>query len=272
MGAAPRGFFAGLERPLYGEAVTSEQTPPWPASPAVFLDLDGTLLEIAEHPDAVAPSAELKRVLAKLPAATGGAVAFISGRTVEAVDRVLTPYRFAVAGVHGVQRRSADGRMSHVASSGDWLERVRLRLEQFVDRYPGLLLENKKLSLALHYRGRPDLEKVVQEFVAELELPSEVERLQGRKVVEIKPVNADKGKAIRAYMSEPPFLARTPVFVGDDVTDEAGFCAVNELGGVSVKVGNGPTAAAWTLSSVPHVLAWLNNALDANAQLGGESR
>ena len=258
--------------PLYGEVVTSEQTPPWPASPALFLDLDGTLLEIAEHPDAVAPSTELKRILAKLPAATEGAVALISGRTVEDVDRVLAPFRFAVAGVHGTQRRSPEGRMSRVVPPGDWLERILPRLERFVDLHPGLMLENKKLSLALHYRGRPDLEKVVQEFVAELELPSVVERLQGRKVVEIKPGSTDKGKAIRAYMSETPFLARTPVFVGDDVTDEAGFRVVNELGGISVKVGNGPTAAAWTLLSVSHVLAWLNSAMETNAQSGGESR
>ena len=257
--------------PLYGELVTSEQKPPWPASPAVFLDLDGTLLEIAEHPDAVAPSDELKRLLEKLPVATGGAVALISGRTVEDVDQILAPHRLAVAGVHGTQRRSVEGRMNHAAVSVEWVERLRPGLEQFVELHPGLLLEDKALSLAIHYRSRPDLQKVVSEFIADLELPPEVERLQGRKVVELKSRHTDKGQAIRAFMSERPFLNRTPVFVGDDVTDEAGFLVVNEMGGVSVKVGGGPTAAAWTLPNVSHVLSWLNSAMDAHSRIGGDS-
>ena len=228
-------------------------------------------MEIAEHPDAVAPSDELKRVLAKLPAATGGAVALISGRTVEDVDRILAPRRFAVAGVHGAQRRSPDGRMGSAVPRSDWIDHVLPRLKRFVDLNPGLVLENKKLSLALHYRGRPELEEAVQELVAGLELPPDIECLQGRKVVELKPGGVDKGKAISAFMSESPFARRTPVFVGDDVTDEAGFRAVNELGGISIKVGDGPTAAAWTLPSVSHVLSWLNSAMDASLQSGGDS-
>ena len=113
------------------------------------------------------------------------------------------------------------------------------------------------MSLALHYRGRPELEDTVQQFVAELDLPAAAEPLRGRKVIEIKPGQMNKGTAIRAFMSEPPFAGRTPVFAGDDVTDESGFAVVNELGGVSVKVGDGGTAADWTLPGVSHVLEWL---------------
>lgn len=257
--------------PLYGEAVTSEQKPPWPASPAVFLDLDGTLLEIAEHPDAVTPSGQLRRILAKLPAATGGAIALISGRTVEDVDRIVAPCRLAVAGVHGTQRRSSEGRMEKAPTSVEWVGRLRPDLARFVELHPGLLLEDKVFSLAVHYRGRPELENLVLEFLADLELPPDVERLRGRKVVELKSSRTDKGKAIRAFMAERPFLGRTPVFVGDDVTDEAGFRVVNEMGGVSVKVGNGPTAAAWELPDVSRVLSWLNSAMDAESQAGGSS-
>lgn len=252
--------------------MTSEQNPPWPASPAVFLDLDGTLLEIAEHPDAVTPSDELKGILAKLPAATDGAIALISGRTVEDVDRIVAPYRLAVAGVHGTQRRSTEGRMSHASMTSEWVEHVSPALERFVDRHPGLVLENKGLSLAIHYRRRPELENVVLEFVAGLELPRDIEILRGRKVVELKSSHADKGKAIDAYMSESPFRNRTPVFVGDDVTDEAGFRVVNEMGGVSVKVGSGPTAARWTLPNVSHVLSWLNSVMGAGPQSGADAR
>ena len=256
--------------PLYGEPVTSQQNPPWPASPAVFLDLDGTLLEIAEHPDAVTPSDELKRLLENLPAATGGAVALISGRSVEDVDRILAPHRLAVAGVHGSQRRSVEGHMYHAADSVEWVERIRPELERFVAQHPGLLLEDKAFSMAIHYRARPELQKTVLKFISDVDLPSEIERLQGRKVVELKSRGVDKGKAIRAFMSENPFLDRTPVFVGDDVTDEAGFRVVNEMGGVSVKVGDGPTAAAWTLPNVSHVLAWLNSAMNAESRTGGK--
>ncbi len=117
------------------------------------------------------------------------------------------------------------------------------------------------MSLALHYRGRPELEDAVHQFVADLDLPATAERLRGRKVVEIKPGQMNKGTAIRAFMSEPPFAGRTPVFAGDDVTDESGFAVVNELGGVSVKVGDGATAADWALPGVPHVLEWLGDAI-----------
>jgi len=134
-------------------------------------------------------------------------------------------------------------------------------MERFTASHPGLLLENKGLSLALHYRNRPELEDTVQQFVADLDLPMAAERLQGRKVVEVKPRQMNKGAAIRAYLSEPPFAGRTPVFAGDDVTDESGFAVVNELGGISVKVGDGATAANWSLHGVSDVLDWLTEAV-----------
>lgn len=240
--------------------MTFEQTPPWPAAPAVFLDLDGTLLEIAETPDAATASHALRRVLSRLPGATGNALAIVSGRTVEDVDRVLAPHRLAVAGIHGLQRRRADGRMNSTPWPGEWIDDVCQQLRRFARAHPGLIVEHKRASLALHYRRRPDLEQRIEALVDSLVLPAGVEPLRGRKVVELKPHHADKGKAIRAYMSEAPFAGRTPVFAGDDVTDEAGFRVVNAMGGVSVKVGAGPTAAAWTLPGVADVLVWLNDA------------
>lgn len=233
--------------------------PPWPSRPALFLDLDGTLLEIAEHPQHVMPTARLRALLPKLPVSTQGAVALISGRSIADVDRILAPHSFVVAGVHGLERRDAEGRILSAAGDGGLPPDLREALGAFAARHAGLWLEDKRLSLAVHYRSRPELEGEVRRFVESLEarLPADVEILQGRKVLEIKPRVADKGEAIRAFMAEPPFSGRTPVFVGDDVTDEAGFRAVNELGGVSVKVGSGATSADWRLANVEAVLGWL---------------
>lgn len=259
--------FADHATPLYGARVNRVRLPPWPPEPAVFLDLDGTLIEIAESPDAVRPAARLEALLGRVAVATGNAVAIVSGRTVAEVDRLLFPHRLAVAGIHGLERRSARGELKHAAESIDWMDEARHAMERFTESHPGLLLENKGVSLALHYRGRPELENQVQHFVAQLNLPVTAERLQGRKVVEIKPRRMNKGTAIRAFMSEPPFAGRTPVFAGDDVTDESGFAVVNELDGISVKVGDGDTAANWSLPGVTNVLDWLDegvSGLDAS--------
>ena len=247
--------------------------PPWPPEPAVFLDLDGTLIEIAQRPDEVTRSARLDALLARLPAVMNNAVAIVSGRTVADLDRLLAPHRLPVAGIHGLERRRADGKVIRAPVALDWMQDARDAMEGFAAAHPGLLLENKGASLALHYRSRPELEVAVQQFVADLDIPAAAERLQGRKVMEVKPRRMNKGAAIRAYMSEPPFAGRTPVFAGDDVTDESGFIAVNELGGVSVKVGDGATAANWRLAGVSDVLRWLDASIagEISGEASGET-
>ena len=252
--------------------MTRTLRPPWPHEPAVFFDLDGTLIEIAQRPDEVTRSARLDALLAYLPAATGNAVAIVSGRTVADLDRLLAPHRLPVAGIHGLERRRADGTVTRAQVALDWVQGARDAMGRFAETHPGLLLENKGASLALHYRSRPELEDAVQQFVADLDLPVAAERLQGRKVMEIKPRQMNKGTAIRGYMSEPPFAGRTPVFAGDDVTDESGFTVVNELGGVSVKVGAGntaSTAAHWSLPGVSDVLDWLTEAVSVKQSATG---
>lgn len=239
--------------------------PPWPERPALFLDLDGTLVEIVEHPSLAAASPRLRALLPKLPDACGGAVAVITGRRIEDVDRILAPYSFFAAGVHGLERRAGSAVTAFAADAG--LAEIRRRVEPFVAAHEGLWIEDKQLAFAVHYRNRPELEPDVHRFVSELQrtLPPDVEILLGNKVFEVKPGVADKGRAIEAFMQEPPFAGRTPVFVGDDVTDEAGFRSVNALGGVSIKVGSGETLARWRLADVSAVIDWLARAVGEEA-------
>jgi trehalose 6-phosphate phosphatase len=226
---------------------------------AYFLDIDGTLVAIASSPGGVYVDRRLRRIIEALHQSTGGAVALITGRPIADVDRLFPGFRFAVAGQHGIERRNAIGRTSlHSLPSGrlDW---VRQRLAEVVAMHPGLLLEDKGLSLALHYRRAPKLggyaHRLARAMVARLGKAYCVQ--PGKRVVEVRPAGKDKGKAIQAFMKEPPFRGRTPVFLGDDVTDEYGFAMVNRLGGHSVKVGPGASVASWRLREVAAVRTWL---------------
>ena len=226
---------------------------------AFFLDVDGTLLEHAERPDAVRPGEAVFRLLARLERATGGALALISGRSVSDMDALFAPLRLLVAGQHGVERRDARGTVHRHASSAAALPGVAARIADFVAHRPGLLLENKGNSLALHYRLAPQFASAAQAAVREAarRLGEGFEVLGGKMVVELKPSGRDKGSAIEEFMREPPFRGRKPVFIGDDATDEYGFGVVNRLGGESVKVGPGPSAARWRIADAPAVRAWL---------------
>ncbi len=233
--------------------------PAWPERPALFFDLDGTLLEFAETPDGVELTARFKQLLSRLGRIQHGALAFVSGRTIATLDEILAPHRFALAGVHGGQRRKPDGELALSANDPAALDPVRSVLRGFEAANPGILVEDKEISLAVHYRRSPALRDAVAQLGTDLAklLPPAWELLEGNHVLEIKPAGLDKGAAIRSFMAEPPFAGRTPVFVGDDVTDEDGFRVVNELGGVSVKVNSGPTQAQWHLADVDAVLTWL---------------
>jgi len=250
---------------LYLAEVTENLSPDWPIHPALFLDLDGTLLEFADAPDAVEPTRRFKYLIARLAELEHGAVAFVSGRTIRELDRLLAPHCFALAGVHGGERRDGEGRLLPSAADPVALDAARARMRLFESANVGVIVEDKAISLALHYRQRPNLSAGIESFadtIVEV-LPPEFVLMQGKMVLEIKPAHVDKGSAIRAFMSEAPFAGRTPVFVGDDVTDEAGFSVVNELGGVSVKVSNGQTIARWHLHDIDATLGWLEQVVAA---------
>jgi trehalose 6-phosphate phosphatase len=233
---------------------------PQPAADwAYFLDVDGTLLEHAETPDAVRVDADMRALLAALQARAGGALALISGRAVADIDALFEPLRLPVAGQHGVERRDAAGQVHHHAFPLEPVRRAAERIGAFAAAHPGLVFEDKGYNLALHYRLAPQLAEAACALVegAAAELGEGFELQRGKMVLELKPGGRDKGTAIEEFMAEPPFRGRTPVFVGDDLTDEFGFGVVNRMGGVSVKVGEGRSAARWRLADAAAVRAWL---------------
>lgn len=237
----------------------TERVPPIEPDWAWFLDVDGTLLEIAAHPAEVKTPAALVPILAALHERAGTPVALISGRTIEDLDWLFAPLRLPSAGQHGAERRDSRGR-THAHSGTDPLFlAVKSELIAFVRTRPGLMLEDKGSTMAMHFRKAPeysaDVELVVRMAAERLGDGYEVQ--PGKMIYEIRPQRFDKGKAIAEFLGEPPFSGRRPVFLGDDVTDEHGFAMVNRLGGHSIKVGPGPTAARWRLGSVAAVVQWL---------------
>jgi trehalose 6-phosphate phosphatase len=209
---------------------------------ALFLDFDGTMVDIAPQPHAVHVPEPLIAILREVEEYLQGAVAVISGRPISQLDAFLEPLKLAVAGVHGAERRGADGRL-HLIDTHP-LDHVQQAAWTLAEQYPGLLLESKRGSLALHYRQHPELEALVLRTMQQAvdESPG-LTLLRGKMVAEAKPGGASKGHAIEAFLAEPPFAGRVPVFIGDDVTDEAGFSTVQRLGGLGVKVGEGATTA-----------------------------
>ncbi len=209
---------------------------------ALFLDFDGTLVELAPQPGAIDVPSGLVPTLAALHDWLGGAVAVVSGRTIADIDRWLAPLQLATAGVHGAERRTAIRERIDVPAPD--LSAVEAAANALAARHPGLLVEHKDRSLALHYRLAPQLEAAcVDALASAVAATPGLVLLRGKMVVEAKPAAASKGAAIGDFLAEPPFAGRRPVFIGDDVTDEAGFEAVQAAGGVGVKVGPGPSAA-----------------------------
>ena len=234
--------------------------PRLPADAGFFLDIDGTLLDIAEKPQLVRIDDDLGHLLATIRDATGGAVALISGRSVAEIDR-LFGRNFCAAGQHGAERRDAAGKMHQHRVPLAGLRKAHERLARMVAEHPALVLEDKGMNLALHYRLAPELAATVHDALRRLvgELGDDFELQSGKMVMEIKPSGKDKGTAIAEFLEEAPFRGRLPVFIGDDLTDEFGFELMNRVGGCSVKVGEGSSAAHWRLPNADAVRAWLKH-------------
>lgn len=228
---------------------------------ALFLDVDGTLLEIAARPQAVSVPEDLRARLRALFAACGGALALVSGRSLADIDRLFAPLALPAAGLHGFERRDSFGkyRRRDVPSAAA-LEVARTAMSRLARQHSGLLVEDKEFALALHYRGAPGLEDTVVRAMqaAAAKLTGDLELQHGKMVVELRPASATKAHAVAAFLEEPPFAGRTPLFIGDDLTDESAFELVNRLAGLSVVVGTSrPSAALARLADVAAVRTWL---------------
>lgn len=232
--------------------------PPLGVDCALFLDIDGTLAEFAQAPDDVRIDGEIAAALPRLRDDLSGALAFITGRAITSADRLFPGMSLPIAGQHGCERRNAAGAIHLHAPIKATQARLRKLLRDLAKRHPQLLLEDKGASLALHYRDTPHLASLVHRTLRRSLGKDEGYELQpGKLLLEVRPEGSDKGTAIDAFMAEEPFAGRVPVFVGDDLTDEHGFAVVERLGGWTVKVGPGRTAARFRLADPAAVKQWL---------------
>lgn len=239
--------------------MTTRRMPPFAADWAFFLDIDGTLLEYAARPHEVKVETELLELLDRLRAAAGGAIALVSGRSVEDIDKLFAPLVLPAAGQHGTERRTAAGAVRRHAPPIEKLGRAAADLVRLTAAHSGLVLENKGMTIALHYRLAPALRALAEREMRAIAstLGDAFELQTGKFVAEIKPSGKDKGSAIAEFAAEAPFAGRRPVFIGDDLTDEPGFELVNRMGGHSLKVGPGITRARWHLFDAAAVRRWL---------------
>jgi trehalose 6-phosphate phosphatase len=226
---------------------------------ALFLDLDGTLAPIAPRPFDVGPDPERNALLARLAITLDGRIAVVSGRSIQDVDRILERSVAAVAGLHGLERRSASGTL-HRAPPHDGLGRARSAFQELAYEHPGLLVEDKGASIALHYRGNPQAAAAALRHANETAAATGLTLQEGAMVVELRTPGSDKGDAILEFLSEAPFAGAKPVFVGDDLTDEHGFAVVERRGGIAIKAGaTHPTVARFRLADTRAVLNWLGH-------------
>ncbi|MBL6953121.1 MAG: trehalose-phosphatase [Alphaproteobacteria bacterium] len=226
---------------------------------ALFLDFDGTLVEFADRPEAVAGDAELANLLRATERALDGSLAIVTGRPIQQIDRLLGRAIKVVAGQHGHELRTPDGFVHHRDIPHDALAAIRAKLNEFTEAHDGVLLEDKGRALALHYRQSPVHEEACDRLVRSLadESGGELVMLRGKMVREIKADGHDKGDAVAFLMAQTPFAGRRPVYAGDDITDEDAFAVVNGMGGLSIKVGDGDTLAAHRIATVADLRRWL---------------
>jgi trehalose 6-phosphate phosphatase len=239
-----------------------EALPGFSDSWALFLDVDGTLVELADTPDLARPSPALFPALETARDILDGAIALVSGRPLSGVDR-LVPMNGPAAGMHGLERRKPDGSLVEIPEPLPSLRKLAEDMLVFEAANEGIIFEDKGPSVTLHYRLAPHLEQDARALVERHReaIEQHYNLLEGKMMIEVKPHGASKAGAVEAFMDEHPFRGRVPVFIGDDITDEDGFRACNALGGITIWVSDDPqsreTEARHWLSGVPAVIEWL---------------
>jgi trehalose 6-phosphate phosphatase len=228
-----------------------------PDTTAIFLDFDGTLVDFAEDAGSVVLPDEVRAMLATLSAATSGAVAVVSGRPISDLDRMLAPLAIAVAGVHGLERRSGAAGLVRADVDQTAMDIARARLSAFAECHAGTFLETKHGAVALHYRRRPALAGAALAAAEAAADAAGLALMHGKMVLELKDPKMTKAHAIAAFMGEAPFFGRRPLFAGDDVTDEDAFRCLGRWDGIAIKVGEGKTTAAFRARGINEFRAWL---------------
>jgi trehalose 6-phosphate phosphatase len=257
--------------PAQPRTVSAALPPPLPAADArwaLFLDVDGTLLDFVDDPLAVRADAALRELLHALHRALDGAMALVSGRGVADLDRIFGASHWAAAGLHGLQLRRADGSVREIATSPAQQAQLCRAAQALAARFDGVTWEDKHHGIALHCRRAPAQFASLQAAAIALlpQLPG-YELQPGNLVLEFKPEGMDKGKALLELLDSEPFSGRLPIYLGDDLTDEHAFASINQCHGISVRVGNRePTHARFTLSGPAATQAWLDRVLDALMQ------
>lgn len=230
----------------------------------VFLDLDGTLVEIEDRPDDVRIDAATLQFIERLRDKVGRALALVSGRDIHVIDRLLYPLVLPVAGVHGLQRRDAAGRLHTPVIDQGVVEAIATQVETTFLSEPGVVIERKAGAVAIHFRLRPDFEKKCHALARKIvrDRP-DLHMIKGKMVSEIRLHGNDKGAVIATFLEERPFKGRKPIFAGDDATDEPAFVAVNARNGVSIKIGENPTAAKFRAANILELRNWLDELMAA---------
>ncbi len=229
---------------------------------AMFLDIDGTLLDLAPTPRAVRVPPGLPALLSDLGQALDGAVALISGRALSDIDRLFPSLTLVAAGQHGAELRRPDGTVDRCAPPPSDLS---ARIAAFAADRPGLLVEDKGMTVAVHWRQAPEYGETLGRFVDSVvsELGGAFQAIRGNRVFEIKPRAASKRTAVERLMASPPFAGRIPVFLGDDRTDEDGFAAALAMDGFAIRVGDGePTIAPLRVAGPAEVHAFLSRIVE----------
>lgn len=235
---------------------------------AFFFDIDGTLASLQATPEAVSIPASVMTDLKQLTQEVGGAVAFVSGRPLSQIDTLTHPLQGAAAGIHGAEIRTFNAELTTTHVDAQQLGEIEQQLSREIASLSGVRLEKKGIAFALHYRQAPTAQQVLQRLAdAIVERYPDFKVQAGKCVWEIKPRACDKGKAIHFLMQTPPFTNRIPVFVGDDVTDEAGFQYVNRQQGISIKIGRGESEATHRMNNVTALYQWLHDLANNNVNL-----
>lgn len=224
----------------------------------LFLDVDGTLIEFTDSPCETVADDELKTLLAEVTGRLGGAVALVSGRSIHFLDALFAPLRLPTAGLHGVERRKASGAVHGASFVDSQLDRARSALNSLAADHPGTFVEDKGRTLAVHFRMAPQYEAELREALTAIAAPlgGNYHIQEGSNMLEIKPRGFTKATAVKAFMKEPPFSGRKPVFAGDDLTDQDALRTVEDEGGISIAVGC-RVRGQFRLENASAVRAWL---------------